>query len=103
MQLDALRVFMKVAELASFTRAGEHLGLSKARASTLVRDADELASMFQAPHCAPQDLARNLIIPKPPEFAMRSMVTVNSTASYLSAWKHVRAWMTWVAQLVVAE
>ena len=31
--LDALRVFLKVAELASFTRAAEQLGVGKARAS----------------------------------------------------------------------
>jgi len=38
MQLDALRIFVKVAELGNFTRAGEHLGLSKARASIRVRE-----------------------------------------------------------------
>jgi len=37
MQIDALRMFVKVAELASFTRAAEHLGLSKARVSAAVR------------------------------------------------------------------
>jgi DNA-binding transcriptional LysR family regulator len=37
MELDTLRMFVKVAELASFTRAAEHLGLSKARVSTAVR------------------------------------------------------------------
>jgi len=35
--LDGLRVFVKVAELASFTRAAEHLGISKARASARVQ------------------------------------------------------------------
>jgi len=38
MDLDSLRVFLKVAELGSFTRAGAHLGLSKARASTRIRE-----------------------------------------------------------------
>lgn len=38
MDLDAVRMFVKVAELASFTRAAEHLGLSKARVSTAVQD-----------------------------------------------------------------
>jgi DNA-binding transcriptional LysR family regulator len=38
MELDPLRMFVKVAELASFTRAAEHLGLSKARVSTAVRE-----------------------------------------------------------------
>src|SRR5947208_1936282 len=38
MDIDALRMFVKVAELASFTRAAEQLGLSKARVSTAVRD-----------------------------------------------------------------
>ena len=38
MDLDPLRMFVKVAELASFTRAAEHLGLSKARVSTAVRE-----------------------------------------------------------------
>src|SRR5512140_441971 len=36
MDLDALRVFVKVAELASFTRAAEQLGMPKARASARV-------------------------------------------------------------------
>jgi len=38
MDLDALRVFLKVAELGNFTRAGEHLGISKARASIRVQE-----------------------------------------------------------------
>ena len=37
LDLDALAVFVKVAELASFTRAAEQLGTSKARASLRVR------------------------------------------------------------------
>jgi DNA-binding transcriptional LysR family regulator len=37
MDLDALRIFVKVAELASFTRAAEQLGLPKARVSTTVQ------------------------------------------------------------------
>src|ERR1700684_2098397 len=85
MEIDTLRMFVKVAELASFTRAAEHLGLSKARVSMAIRaleadvgsrllqrstravhltpdgeefvararqlvsDAEELASLFQAP------------------------------------------------------
>jgi DNA-binding transcriptional LysR family regulator len=108
MDLDTLRMFVKVAELASFTRAAEQLGLSKARVSTavqqleaqlgsrllqrstravrltldgeqlvvrarqLVRDADELMTLFQAPSALrgrvrvdmPQMLARTLFIPK---------------------------------------
>lgn len=111
MQLDTVRMFVKVAELASFTRAAEHLGLSKARVSTavqaleadvgsrllqrstravrltpdgedflvrarqLVSDADELASLFQAPSSLrgrvrvdmPQSLARSLFIPRLPD------------------------------------
>ncbi|ACG71830.1 transcriptional regulator, LysR family [Anaeromyxobacter sp. K] len=47
MNLDALRMFVKVAELASFTRAAEHLGLSKARVSAAVRDLElELGSQL---------------------------------------------------------
>ncbi len=37
MEIDTLRMFVKVAELASFTRAAEHLGLSKARVSTAIQ------------------------------------------------------------------
>jgi DNA-binding transcriptional LysR family regulator len=37
MNIDALRMLVKVAELASFTRAAEHLGLSKARVSTAIQ------------------------------------------------------------------
>jgi DNA-binding transcriptional LysR family regulator len=37
MDVDALRVFVKVTELASFTRAAEHLGMPKARASARVQ------------------------------------------------------------------
>jgi DNA-binding transcriptional LysR family regulator len=36
LDLDAVRAFLKVAELASFTRAGTRLGLSKSRVSLLV-------------------------------------------------------------------
>jgi DNA-binding transcriptional LysR family regulator len=112
MEIDTLRMFVKVAELASFTRAAEHLGLSKARVSMavqaletdvgsrllqrstravrltphgeeflprarqLVSDADELASLFQAPSSLrglvrvdmPQSLARSTFIPRLPEW-----------------------------------
>jgi DNA-binding transcriptional LysR family regulator len=37
LDLDAVRAFLQVAELASFTRAGSHLGLAKSRVSLLVR------------------------------------------------------------------
>jgi DNA-binding transcriptional LysR family regulator len=110
-EIDVLRMFVKVAELASFTRAAEHIGLSKARVSTAVRaleadvgsrllqrstravrltpdgeeflvrarqlvnDADELASLFQAPSSlrgrvrldTPQGFARSVVIPRLPE------------------------------------
>ncbi|MFT3765988.1 MAG: LysR family transcriptional regulator [Minicystis sp.] len=36
MDLEALRIFVKVADLASFTRAAEHLGMTKSRASLRV-------------------------------------------------------------------
>lgn len=35
--LDALSVFVRVAEMRSFTQAAQHLGIQKGRASTLVR------------------------------------------------------------------
>src|SRR5689334_16986105 len=41
MELETLRIFVKVAELASFTRAGEQLGLSKARVSQSIRALEE--------------------------------------------------------------
>jgi DNA-binding transcriptional LysR family regulator len=37
LDLDALKTFVKVAELASFTRAADHLGIAKARASLRVK------------------------------------------------------------------
>jgi DNA-binding transcriptional LysR family regulator len=45
MDLEGLRVFVRVAELSNFTRAGEQLGLSKARASIRVQELEaELGS-----------------------------------------------------------
>lgn len=41
MDLEAVRVFLRVAELASFTKAAEQLGLSKSRASLRVRALEE--------------------------------------------------------------
>lgn len=41
-QLDAMRVFVRVAELASFTRAADSLGLPKASASTAVLQLENL-------------------------------------------------------------
>jgi DNA-binding transcriptional LysR family regulator len=38
MDVESVRVFVKVAELGNFTRASEHLGLSKARASIRVQE-----------------------------------------------------------------
>jgi DNA-binding transcriptional LysR family regulator len=38
MEIDAVRIFVRVAELGSFTRASEQLGLSKARASVRIRE-----------------------------------------------------------------
>ena len=112
MDIDSVRIFVRVAELGSFTRASEQLGLSKARASVriqeleaelgsrlllrstralrltedgekflprakrLVLDADELATMFQAPSTLrgrvridlPIRFARDHVIPRLPEF-----------------------------------
>jgi DNA-binding transcriptional LysR family regulator len=112
MDLEAVRVFVRVAELGSFTRASEQLGLSKSRASIrvqeleaelgsrlfrrstravrltedgeaflararrLVRDAEDLASMFQAPSTLrgrvrvdlPNHLAREHVLPRLPSF-----------------------------------
>ncbi len=45
MNFDAMKIFVKVAELGSFTRAGEHLGMSKARISIRVQELEaELGS-----------------------------------------------------------
>ena len=41
-QLDAMHVFVRVAELASFTRAADSLGLPKASASTAVQQLENL-------------------------------------------------------------
>lgn len=41
-QLDAMQVFVRVAELSSFTRAADSLGLPKASASTAVRKLETL-------------------------------------------------------------
>ncbi|HEX7688522.1 MAG TPA: LysR substrate-binding domain-containing protein [Burkholderiaceae bacterium] len=41
LELESLRVFAKVAELASFTRAAEQLGLAKGHVSTSVRALEE--------------------------------------------------------------
>lgn len=41
MDLETVRTFVSVAELGSYTRASEHLGISKARASIRVRELEE--------------------------------------------------------------
>jgi len=38
MDLDSVRIFLKVAELGSFTRASQQLGMSKARASVRIQE-----------------------------------------------------------------
>ena len=113
MQLDELRVFVRVAELQSFTQAAEQLGMAKGRVSTAVQqleahlgarllqrttrrvrltpdgeqfldrckellaDAEQLQAMFQPAASGlrgrlridlPNSLARDLIIPRLPEF-----------------------------------
>lgn len=113
MELDTLRIFVKVAELASFTQAADQLGLPKAKVSTrvqqlesqlgtrllqrttrtvrltpdgealmeraqaLLAEADEMQAMFQQSPSAlrgrlrvdlPIMLARQLVIPRLPEF-----------------------------------
>ena len=42
MDLAALRVFVKVAELSSFTRAAEQLGMTKPRVSTIVQQLESM-------------------------------------------------------------
>lgn len=113
MQLDDLRIFSRVAELASFSQAADQLGLTKGRVSTVVQhleahvgarllqrttrsvrltpdgeqflerckellaDAEQLQAMFQPLASGlrgrvrvdmPTILARDIIIPKLPEF-----------------------------------
>jgi DNA-binding transcriptional LysR family regulator len=113
MHLDELRIFARVAELGSFTRAAEQLGLAKGRVSAAIRqletdvgarllqrttrsvrltldgeqflerckdllaDAEQLQAMFQPAASGlrgrlridlPNTLARELIIPKLPDF-----------------------------------
>lgn len=113
MDLNALRIFARVAELRSFTQAADQLGLTKGRVSTAVRqlevqlgtrllhrstrhvrptadgeqflarckdlvaDAEQLQGMFQPAGSGlqgrlridlPNTLARELIIPRLPEF-----------------------------------
>jgi DNA-binding transcriptional LysR family regulator len=113
MELDELRIFARVAELGSFTRAADQLGLAKGRVSTAVQqleshvgarllqrttrrvrltpdgeqflerckelivDAEQLQAMFQPAASGlrgrlridlPNALARDLIIPRLPEF-----------------------------------
>jgi DNA-binding transcriptional LysR family regulator len=113
MELNELRVFARVAELGSFTRAADQLGLAKGRVSTavqqleaqvgarllqrttrrvqltpdgeqflerckeLIADAEQLQAMFQPAASGlrgrlridmPNALARDLIIPRLPEF-----------------------------------
>ncbi len=41
MDLESVRIFLKVAELASFTRAGDHLNMPKARVSLRVQALEE--------------------------------------------------------------
>jgi DNA-binding transcriptional LysR family regulator len=112
-QLEAMQIFVRVAELASYTRAAESLGMPKASMSTAVQqlesefgtqllhrttrkvqmtldgracyerckdllaDMDELRSMFQQGPQAlrgrlrvdmPTPVARNIVIPRLPEF-----------------------------------
>ena len=113
MEIEALRIFARVAELESFTRAADQLGIAKGRVSTtvqqleaqvgtrllqrttrrvrltpdgeqflerckeLVADAEQLQAMFQPASSGlrgrlridlPNALARDLIIPRLPEF-----------------------------------
>lgn len=113
MDLDTLRIFVRVAELSSFTRAAEQLGMAKGRvsdavtrleaglgtrllqrttrsvrlspdgeqflerATELLREADELQTLFVPAGSSlkgrlridlPNGLARDLVIPRLPEF-----------------------------------
>lgn len=112
LDLERMQSFVKVAELGSFTRAGQHLGLSKSRVSLRVQalerelgtrllqrstrvvrltpdgeqllargrrlllEAEQVASLFQAPRALrgrlridlPINFAREVILPRLPEF-----------------------------------
>ena len=52
MDFHALRTFVTVAELCSFSRAAEHLGLAKGRVSTVVQqlEADRKSTRLNSSH-----------------------------------------------------
>src|SRR5258708_5850277 len=77
--LEPILIFITVAEMGSFTRAADSLGIQKGRASTAVRklEVDDLHSMFAGDRVAlrgrlrvdlPTEVARTTIVPALPDF-----------------------------------
>jgi DNA-binding transcriptional LysR family regulator len=95
--VDVVRMFVKVAELASFTRAAEHLGLSKARVSTAVQALEtEVGSRLLQRSMRAVRLTTSGEATDAPSFEYqdgtvyrerptRSLITVNSSDAYNAA------------------
>ncbi len=103
MDLEDLRAFIKVAELASFSRAGEQLGSSKSRVSLRVSalEAQLGSQLLQRSTRGPADagsLAAGTLVEILP--ALRSEPMPISLVHARNVPRRVRVLMSWLAQLV---